>query len=108
LVVVGGFLLGSFLDPDNGDVISPRNIVCIRASTLRYMPEDNLTFVFRNRHEISLFGVHTGSGDHPASQAMGTGFCSGLKRQGREANHSLPTGVEVKKTWIYTFTPPHA
>jgi hypothetical protein len=31
-----------------------------------------------------------------------------LKRQGREADHSLPTSAEVKKRWIYTSTPPYA
>jgi hypothetical protein len=29
----------------------------------------------------------------------------GIKRQGREADHS-PTSAEVNKTWIYTSTPP--
>jgi hypothetical protein len=41
---------------------------------------------------------------------MGTGGSfPGLKRQGREADHSHPTSaeVEVKKMWIYTFTPPY-
>jgi hypothetical protein len=28
----------------------------------------------------------------------------GVKRQGREADHSLLTSAEVKKTWIYTST----
>jgi hypothetical protein len=28
----------------------------------------------------------------------------GVKRQGREADHSSPTSAEVKKMWIYTFT----
>jgi hypothetical protein len=31
----------------------------------------------------------------------------GLKRQGREANHSPLTSAEVKITWIYTSTPPY-
>jgi hypothetical protein len=35
-------------------------------------------------------------------------FSSGKKRQGREADHSPPTSPEVKKMWIYTFTPPYA
>jgi hypothetical protein len=35
-------------------------------------------------------------------------FPRGVKRQGREADHSLPTSTEVKKRWIYTFTPPYA
>jgi hypothetical protein len=32
----------------------------------------------------------------------------GVKRQGREADHSTPSSAEVKKTWIYTSTPPYA
>jgi hypothetical protein len=31
-----------------------------------------------------------------------------VERQGREADHSASNGVEVKKTWIYTGTPPYA
>jgi hypothetical protein len=46
---------------------------------------------------------------HPASYPMGTGSLSpAVKRQGREANHSPPSSAEVKKMWVYTFTPPHA
>jgi hypothetical protein len=33
------------------------------------------------------------------------GFCPGVKRPGREADHSPPTSAEVKKTWIYTSSP---
>jgi hypothetical protein len=29
----------------------------------------------------------------------------GVKRQGREADHSPPTSVEIKKTWIFASTP---
>jgi len=37
---------------------------------------------------------------------MGTGnFSPGLKRPGREADHS-PPNAEVKDVWLYTFTPP--
>jgi hypothetical protein len=32
----------------------------------------------------------------------------GVKRPGREADHSPPASVEVKKMWIYTSTSPHA
>jgi hypothetical protein len=40
---------------------------------------------------------------------MGTGgFFLGVKRPGREADHSSPTRAEVKKLWIYTFTPSYA
>jgi hypothetical protein len=31
----------------------------------------------------------------------------GVKRTRREADHLPPTSAEVKKTWIYTSTPPY-
>jgi hypothetical protein len=31
----------------------------------------------------------------------------GVKRPGREADHSPPASAEVKKIWIYTSTPPY-
>jgi hypothetical protein len=47
-----------------------------------------------------------GSGVHPTSYKMGTGGSfRGVKRQGREADHSPPTSAEVKIMWIYTSTP---
>jgi hypothetical protein len=56
-----------------------------------------------------LHVVQAGSGAHPASYPMGTGALSpGVKRSGREADHSTPTSAEVKKTWVYTSTPPYA
>jgi len=33
-------------------------------------------------------------------------FCRGVKRPGREVDHSLPPSTEVKNEWSYTFTPP--
>jgi hypothetical protein len=30
-----------------------------------------------------------------------------VKKPGLEADYSTPTNVEVKKKWIYTFTPPY-
>jgi hypothetical protein len=39
---------------------------------------------------------------------MGTGgFLSGVKRPGRESDHSPPTSTMVKKTWVYISTPPY-
>jgi hypothetical protein len=32
----------------------------------------------------------------------------GIKWPEREAGHSAPASAEVKKMWIYTFTPPYA
>jgi hypothetical protein len=34
------------------------------------------------------------------------GHSPGVKRPGREADHSFPTSVEVKNTWVYTSTTP--
>jgi hypothetical protein len=34
-------------------------------------------------------------------------FSPGVKRPGREADHSLPSSVEVNNAWNYTTTPPH-
>jgi hypothetical protein len=43
-----------------------------------------------------LRNVHTGSGAHPASYPMGSVGCfPGVKRQGREADFSPPSTVEV-------------
>jgi hypothetical protein len=56
-----------------------------------------------------LHVVQTGSGVHPTSYPMGTGGSfPGVKRPGRESDHSPPTTAEVKKMWIYTSTPPYA
>jgi hypothetical protein len=47
---------------------------------------------------FSLHVVQTGSGAHPASYPMGTrGSSPGVKRPGREADHSPPASAEVKK-----------
>jgi hypothetical protein len=34
------------------------------------------------------------------------GLSPGVKRPGRVADHSHPTNAEIKKTWVYTSTPP--
>jgi hypothetical protein len=53
-----------------------------------------------------LHTVQTGSGVHPTSYKIGTGGSYlGVKRQGREADHSPPTSAEVKKMWNYTSPP---
>jgi hypothetical protein len=50
--------------------------------------------------------VQTASGAHPTSYPMGTRAISmGLKRQGREADHSSLSRAEVKNMWNYTSTP---
>jgi hypothetical protein len=49
----------------------------------------------------------TGSWTQPAFYPMDTGVLSpGLRQQGLEADHSSPASTDVKKTRIYTATPP--
>jgi hypothetical protein len=38
----------------------------------------------------------------------GGGLCPGVKQAEHEADYPPPTSAEVKKTWIYTSTPPYA
>jgi hypothetical protein len=62
------------------------------------------------RTKVCIITVQTGFGAHAAPYLMGTGWGGALypvvKQPGREADHSSPTSAEVKKTWIYTSTPP--
>jgi hypothetical protein len=51
----------------------------------------------------SLFRVKL----QPPIQRVTGGLFQGVKRQGREVYHSPLTSAEVKKTWIYTSTPPY-
>jgi hypothetical protein len=57
------------------------------------------------RVEIFLFSIACrpvlGRTQPPIQCAPGA-LSPGVKRQGHEADHSPPTSVEVKKTWIYT------
>jgi hypothetical protein len=56
--------------------------------------------------EFSLLHVvQTGCGGPPNRLSNGYRrlFLRGVKRQEREADHSLPTSAEVQKTWIYTY-----
>jgi hypothetical protein len=53
--------------------------------------------------------VHTSSGPHPASYPVGTrGSYLGVKRPGREADHSFPSSAKVKNMWSYTSPPQYA
>jgi hypothetical protein len=44
----------------------------------------------------------------PPTQWVPGALSPGVKRPGREADRLPPTSAEVKKTWIYTSTPPYA
>jgi hypothetical protein len=43
----------------------------------------------------------------PPFQWVPGALSPGIKRLVREADHSPPASAEVKKTWIYTSTPPY-
>jgi hypothetical protein len=46
------------------------------------------------------YRIQNGAGAHPASHPMGTrGSFPGVKRPGREADHSPPSSAEVKE-WV--------
>jgi hypothetical protein len=53
-----------------------------------------------------IFLVLIDSEAHPASYRMNA-HSLGVKWLGRDTDHSPPTSAEVKKTWIYTSTPPY-
>jgi hypothetical protein len=67
--------------------------------------------VFGVRVPVESRNFCSGSEAHPSSYPKGTGGGGsppGVKRQGREADHSPPASTEVKKMWIYTPIPPYA
>jgi hypothetical protein len=52
--------------------------------------------------------VQTGFGAHPTSCPVGTSDSfPGVKRPGREADHSLPSSADIKIAWRYTSTIPY-
>jgi hypothetical protein len=55
------------------------------------------------RHPDPLWGP-----TQPPIQWVLGALSTGVKRPGREADHSPPTSAEVKKMWLYTATPPYA
>jgi hypothetical protein len=57
---------------------------------------------------IHLHFVQTGLGStQPPIQWVPGALSPGVKRQWREADHPHPASAEVKKIWVYTFTPPY-
>jgi len=53
--------------------------------------------------------VQTGSGVHLASYPMGSrGSYTGVRRPGRETDHSPISSAEIKNGWSYASTTPYA
>ena len=81
----------------------------LRTPRSRLSIANMLDFESQSRQEdFSLFqNVTTGSGALPVSQYVGIRvISSGVKRQQREVNHSLPRHAEVRNERSYTSTPP--
>jgi hypothetical protein len=65
-------------------------------------------FCYRTEHLLPCVGstVHDDIGAVLASYPMGTrGSFRGVKRPGREADHSPPSSAEVRNAWSYTSSP---
>jgi hypothetical protein len=60
--------------------------------------KDRIFFYLRHR-------VQTGSGTHSDSCPVGTGNSRGVKRPGRETDHSSQSNIEVKNAWSCVSTP---
>jgi hypothetical protein len=43
----------------------------------------------------------------PSIQRVPEALSLGVKQPGRETDHSSPASTQVKKTWVYTSTPPY-
>lgn len=55
-----------------------------------------------------IHDFHVGSGvTQPLIQWVPREISSGIKRRGREANHSTLTSAKLKNMWIYTSTSPY-
>jgi hypothetical protein len=70
---------------------------------------------FDSRHGLRISSLRhrcaqIGSGTHPASYPTRTGSAAlslEVKQPGREADHSTPSGAEVKNLWRYISTSPY-
>jgi hypothetical protein len=68
-------------------------------------PRGRSSIPVRGQEFPLLHTVHTGSGLHSTFYPMGTGALSPrVKPPGRQADHSSPASVEVKKKWMYKST----
>jgi hypothetical protein len=68
---------------------------------------------FDSRRELGIFLFTTASGTalgptQPPIQWVTGAVSLGVKRPGREADHSPPSSAEIKNAWNYTSTPQYA
>jgi hypothetical protein len=67
---------------------------------------------FESRQRLGIFRYTTASRTalgptYPHIQWVSGAVSLGVKRPGREADHSPPSSAEVKNAWSYTSTPQH-
>jgi hypothetical protein len=80
----------------------------LRAASMKAAKHHVVTEARNSDFPRLLHDVPTlGSTQHPMQYVSGA-LSLGVKRPGREADHSPPASAEIKKMWIYTFTPPYA
>jgi hypothetical protein len=59
-------------------------------------------FLFTTTSRLAL-----GPTQPPFQWELGSSSCGGVKQQGREAEHSPPSGAKVKNMWNHTSMPPY-
>jgi hypothetical protein len=72
-----------------------------RPSVRNSSPSKVKNFLFSTSSTQALVPIQS------AIECIQGALSPGVKRQGREVEHSPPTSAEVKKMWIYTSTPPY-
>jgi hypothetical protein len=71
-------------------------------STSERPPLGSEIFFYSTSSRVALWPIQ------PPIQWVPWALSPGIKLPGREADHSLPSVAEAKKTWIYTSTPAYA
>jgi hypothetical protein len=92
-------------------ITSPRSGQCSRYSNwLRAgLPRDRSSNPSRVKNFLFSTSSRSALGStQPPIHWVLWALSPGVKRPGREADHSPPTSAEVNKMWLYTFTPPYA
>jgi hypothetical protein len=119
-----GFVFGLLFDPEYEALCSSEMSVDFHRTTRRYKSRDSVVGIDwlragrpRDRSSstgrVKNFLFSTSSRRalgfiQPRIQLVPGDLSQGVKRPGREADHSSPASAKVKKMWIYTSTLPYA
>ena len=89
------------------ETVTTRDIVDGMTRLSARRPKNRTLISGKGRYFRFLQSAHSGYESHPASNLVGTGAPSpGLRRSGREIDHSPPPSAEVKSEWSCTSTSP--